>query len=218
MPHEIEALRKGDEVRLVLQVEAVVDPHLLDEARLRAVRRLAAQHRNEAGLHHADVGLEDGHAPLGAPRLVGKALALGAACHRLLDHHRAPQVRHELGGRAEGAREVRLAGGFVLGQRPHLVVGRAADQHAVRLVEGHALDVDHVVVAHAHRDDFSAALAERHRPVAPQLRAHLDHEVEFVRGGGHVDDRHRRVGQEVGGVGRTAVAAAGHQHRALDAG
>ncbi len=84
--------------------------------------------------------------------------------------------------RSSAESEIVPAGMLELRQGPHRVHRPAVAQAGRGQGEHGALDVDHVVIAHAHPDAAPAALPELGHPGIVQQRAELDHHVQALHG------------------------------------
>lgn len=205
---EVEAVREVHEGRMRLHVHRVDDEHVLHRVRPRAVERIARQHRIVAGLGDRDVRFERREAPRALARLIAERCAFaGERGGAALQEVRRPDVRHQVDRRAQDRLQHRRRGLVVLRQQPHFVERRAVEHVSRRFPEDRRFAQARIDVPAEERGDLLAERLHVPEPFDRQLRAHLDHDVEFVRDVGGLHERNVEAVEFEAGRQRVRVAA-----------
>ena len=203
-----EAVREVHEGRMLLHVQRIHDEHVLYRVRARAVELVAREHRVVAGLRDRDVRFEHRQVPRAAARPIAERRAFrGERGDAAIEEVRRPDVRHQVDRRAQDGLQHWRGGLVVLRQQPHFVERRAVEDVPRRFAEDRGFAQAGIHVPAEERGDFLAERLHVPEPFHRQLRAHFDHDVEFVRDVGGLHERDVEAVEFEAGRQRVGVAA-----------
>ena len=182
LAHQVERVGQIEHGGVVFQMQRVEHLHRGHGRRVGTVGLVADQHRYRAGLHHRDVGLEDGHPKarrFGRARRVAKGVAGGPHLgHALRQKPGRPEVR-SLMRRASMNRAHHRQKRRILGQQPDLVAAVVARKAAL-VGEQDRLGRAHIGLPDAHIHGPTAAGAKVGQPLRVQGARQFDHDVDRI--------------------------------------